>query len=118
MFSIKKIAKKSVVFGIIAISLPLLALAEDPPIAPEGNITQISQIGTLITKLMGWLQWLLFLLAGVFIIWAALVYLTAGGDDGKLKTARQMIINAVIAIAIGLLAVGIQAIVRQFFTIA
>ncbi|KKL68087.1 hypothetical protein LCGC14_2128510, partial [marine sediment metagenome] len=69
-------------------------------------------IGVVINRIGAFLQTLLFALAGIFIIIAGFQYLTAQGDPEKTKSAKNMIMYAIIAIVIGLVAFGIEAIVK------
>jgi len=49
----------------------------------------------------------------MFILYAAFIYLTAGGDPEKVKTASNQLIYAAVAIAVALVAQGIRFIVAQ-----
>ena len=60
-------------------------------------------IGGIIRILLGFLGVLFIIL----IIWAGFQWMTAGGDDGKVKKAKQLIINATIGILIILASYGI-----------
>jgi hypothetical protein len=50
----------------------------------------------------------------MFIIFAAFSYLTAGGDPEQVSKAKSRIIYAAVAIAVALLAVGFEVIIRNF----
>jgi hypothetical protein len=54
-----------------------------------------------------------WILAVAFIIWAAFTYLTAGGNEERVSTAKKRLVYALIAAAIALLAVGIDIIVEN-----
>ena len=58
---------------------------------------------------------LLFLVAVsvFFILWAAWLYLSSGGEEGKTGAAKGYLVYAAIAIAVGLLAKAIPAIVAS-----
>ncbi|GAB4141966.1 MAG: hypothetical protein Fur0024_4350 [Patescibacteria group bacterium] len=47
------------------------------------------------------------LLAVVYIIYGGILYITSGGDDGKAKTARKAVVNAIIGLVIVLLSFAI-----------
>lgn len=64
---------------------------------------------TLIT----WLFTILLVLAVIFIILAAFQYLTAGGEEEKIKQAHKKIIFAIVAIAVAFLAQGVSFVVAQ-----
>jgi hypothetical protein len=55
-------------------------------------------------SVLGYLQSLVVLLALVFIVIGGLLYITSGGNDGQIKTAKGAITAAVIGLAIGIAA--------------
>ena len=71
------------------------------------------QIGEILNRVSNWLFGLLILLAGLFIMWAAYKYLTAGADPESAKEAKKIIIYAIIAIVIAALSKGMVYIVLQ-----
>lgn len=93
----------------LAIALPVLVMAQVPPPAPI--VTTYGGLIGIIKTATSWLFGILLVAAVVFLIYAAFLYLTSGGDEEKTKTAKSYVIYAVIAIAIGLLAQGIVALV-------
>jgi fumarate reductase subunit D len=110
----KRWLKTGLVLSVLA---PVAAFAQIGGINPQqpvqGSGVQINQI---LSTVINWLTGLLILLAVVFIIWAAFIYLTAGGDTEKVGKANKMLIYAAVAIAIALLAQGIVYIVAQLAT--
>ena len=98
--------------------LPMLTLAQggsgftgEQPL-PTGVRSFEGFIG-IFNRLINWIFTILLILAIVFILMAAFRYLTAAGDDEKIKKAHTALIYAVVAIAVGLLAQGIRFIVGQ-----
>ena len=49
-----------------------------------------------------------------FVIYAAYLFLSAGEDEDKVKTAKSMVKYALIAAAVALLSTGIDTIVSNF----
>jgi heme/copper-type cytochrome/quinol oxidase subunit 2 len=78
---------------------------------PNGTITDI------VDTVVAWAFGLLLVLAVVFIIWAAFLYLTSGGDEEKTAKAKGYIYAAVIAIVIAALARVIVAVVKYLLNI-
>ena len=76
-----------------------------PKIPPLGALDTI--INVLFTVLV--------IVAVIFIILGAFALLTAQGDEDKIKTGRQQILYAVIAVVVALLARGIVDWVRGLF---
>jgi hypothetical protein len=99
------------------------ALAQQPPAVDIGQVqTSIRKVGPEtvggIVRLAGmvvyWTYILFFVLAVFFILFAAFTYLTAAGDPEKVGKAKNMLIYAVVAIAIAFLAVGFEKIIGTF----
>lgn len=57
-----------------------------------------------------------FILAVLFILYAAFLYLTAAGSDEAIGKAKKVLIYAVVAIIIAFLAVGFETIIGTFLT--
>ncbi len=109
--------KISLLLPLLVVSfLPLVSLAQDGAnIGTTGKdgITDLGGVNTAIDNVFAILQTLLFALVAIFVIIAAFQYLTAQGDPEKTKTAKNMIIYAVVALGIALIAGGISGIVEN-----
>src|SRR3989344_7233343 len=96
-----KIFKNKVILAVLigSVVLPLLALAQGgiTPVTPLQDVSLTNIINTIVNWMLG----LLIALAAVFIMVAAFYYLTSSGDDEKLKSDKNLIIYAVVAIAVG-----------------
>lgn len=75
--------------------------------------TTASGLVTIIQTVARWIFTFLILVAVIFGLIAAYQYITAGGDAEKLALARTNTIYALVAMAIGILAFSIPAIVSQ-----
>ncbi len=116
-----KIVRK---IGIVAIALvsivsvlgvPVFAqTGNQPGSTPQVNIDSVSDIKAIMDKIIGWAFVFFFALAGVFILWAAFDYLTAGGDSKKVDSAKSKLIYAAIGIAIALVARSVAGLVEAF----
>ncbi len=89
-----------------ALATPLIGFAQAPD--------SVDDVIGLFESALGILQTVFYIVAAIFIIIAAFKYLTAQGDPEKVGTARQMVIYAVIAIAVALLSLVIENIVASF----
>lgn len=89
----------------VALATPLIGLAQ-----PK----DVRSIVQLFRDALAIIQTVFFIVAAIMIIIAAFKYLTAQGDPEKAGEARQMVIYAVIAIAVALLALVIGQIVASF----
>ena len=97
-------------------SLPLLAFGQFQP-GQSGqsgsNIRSIEGVKTALETAIGWIQNIVLVLAVILILYAAFLYITSAGDEGKVGTAKKALLYAVIGIAIVLLANSITPIVAQ-----
>ena len=91
--------------------LPLsaFALGEQTPsgVAPVSGVQNASGLLDIVNGIINWIFVALLLLGVVFIFLAAFSYLTAQGDEEKIKSAKNELIYAIIAIVIGALAKAI-----------
>lgn len=101
--------------------VPALSFAQGFDIDPELPPPTVSSFGDFVgvfNRLISWLFTLLLILAVIFIILAAFSYLTAGGDEEKIKGAHKKIMFAVVALVVAFLAQGIQFIVRELLGVS
>lgn len=99
----------------IAAVAPFLASAQVPK--PTGLPTTVTQIATFFSvKVVGFLGMIFWALTGVFIIWAAFLYLTGAGNEEKIGKAKQILIYAIIAAVVAFFAqVGLGPLVTSLF---
>ena len=80
--------------------VPRLAGAVVPTAPPSSvvstSLSPIDAVVALLEKLGGWFWGIISALAAVFIVYAAFLYLTSGGDEEKVKTAKKYIVYAII----------------------
>ena len=107
--------KKALVVGsvVTAAVLPLLAAAQVPIVQPSPvGGDPLQRIFGILNVLTNWLLTALIVLAGIFVVIAAYSYLTAAGDEEKVKGAKNKIIYAAVAIVVGLLSKIIVALAQ------
>ncbi len=99
----------------LGMSLALAQVTPTPaPTTPGGGVpTTPNEIVKLLEGLANWFLFALSILAGFFILFAAWQYLSSGGNDEKVKSAKNYLIYAVVAIIVGLLARGIPFVVSN-----
>ena len=81
---------------------------------PPSPIEESSELIDVIARIVGWIYIIFFIIAVMYILFAAFNYLTGVNDPEKIKTGRNQIIYAAIAIVIALLAVGARTIIEGF----
>lgn len=103
----------AVAIGLLT-AMPLLSLAQVTGIQPAPTpVRDIQGIIRILNTIINYFFTLLLILATIFVFVAAYHYLTAAGDDEKIKKAHNIIIYAAVAIAVALLAQGVRFIVEQ-----
>ena len=117
IINLKRVAATA---GVLALTLlPVLSLAQSLPTPPTGTDSPIRDVSGVYGVLNGVLRFMyvvFFIVAAIFIVLAAFQYLTAGGDEEKVGKAKNMLIYAIVAIAVALIATGVSSIVRGFLS--
>lgn len=78
------------------------------------TIETYDDIKNIISGIANWMLGILIALSALFVIYAGYLYLFGAGDEEKIKTAKNYIIYAAVAIAVGLAAKGIVTIAGSF----
>jgi hypothetical protein len=108
--------KKSIYIGLLFVMLSLVAAPfalaqvtgiQEPPIRNQGIEGWLGVVNTIAK----WIYTIILVLSVIMILMAAFNYLTAGGDQAKVKKASQMLIYAVVGIVVAILAFSISSIV-------
>lgn len=109
------IAKK-IYYGVISAALlaPVLALA-DSGVVPPGQPIKLSSISQSIDLFARFMVYIGVAVAVIFIVWGGITYMTAGGDDTKLGTAKKRIIWGIVGAAI---IIGVGVIINTLKAIA
>jgi undecaprenyl pyrophosphate phosphatase UppP len=118
---------KSLKVKIAALSIiPVISLLLIAPMnfanGQVGDIPGVQRVGPttvgglvdVLRNVVRWVYIIFFVLAVMFILFAAFNYLTAGGEAEKISKAKNQLIYAIIAIVVALLAVGFETIIRNF----
>ena len=85
-----------------------------PALAASGNFSiesLFTRVGSSLNLIILWL----FLLATVLLLAAALQYITAGGDEEKLKSARSLLLYGVLGLAVMVTVWAFVTVVIDFF---
>jgi len=75
------------------------------------NVTSVSAVITIINTLANWVFAILLAIAVIMLLLAAFNWLTSGGNEDKVGSARKMLIWALVGIAVALAAKGLVMIV-------
>jgi len=77
---------------------------------------ETSDIYTLIEIITKFLIGLAIVITPIIIVYAGFLYITAAGNEEKVKTAQKVLIWALIGFALVLIARGVPALIKQFLT--
>ncbi len=75
-----------------------------------------SDIPTLIDTIATWLLGIGSTIAVIIVIWAAFLFMTSGGNQVKVTTARKTLWYAIIGITVLLLAKGVTTLIQNFLS--
>ena|SRR3989344_1244696 len=75
-----------------------------------------SDIPTLIGTIATWLLGIGATISTIVIIWAAIVFMTSGGNKDRVTMARQTLWYAIIGLTILLLANGVALLIQNFLS--
>ncbi|MEK7578236.1 MAG: hypothetical protein AAB456_00745 [Patescibacteria group bacterium] len=99
-------------FGIIAISsYSALALEIPNPLGSGGK-----DIPTLVDTIAGWLLMIGLTISTIVILWAAIVFMTSGGNQTRVTQARQTLWYAIIGLTVLLLSKGVSSIIKNILS--
>jgi len=101
--------------------LPVLALAQaQGPVQPVTVIQRPGQISDLLQSILTWVGGIVFTISLIMLLWAAILYLTAGASETAHTKAKNVLIYAIVGIVVAILAFSAQPFIenvlrRQFF---
>ena len=111
----KKIISSSLA-ALGALPVSVLAFTGQTTVAPSAaGVTSIADFYQVIQIAARWLVVFGIIIGAVFIIVGGIQYMTSGGSEDGVKTAKAKIIGGLIGIAIVLLAYAVVNIVGSFF---
>jgi len=107
----------------LALKLGAAAVAFMPAVAfaqsqapPTDIVTTGPALETILETVRDWFFTVFVVLAVIFLIWAAFLYLTAAGDEGKVGKAKNALIYAIIAIVVALIAGSLTSLIQNILT--
>ena len=78
-----------------------------------GVIDTPEKLVALIDRIGGYIFQVLLAVAGIFLIMAGFFFVTAGGNPENVTKARQMLVNALIGVAVAVVAQGLKTLVMN-----
>lgn len=96
-----KIKSLIAVVSVAFLTVPALAMAQFS--APSGTGLGEGSISGIITNIMKWLLMMVGILGVIGFAIAGILYLTAAGDEDRIKRAKSAMIYAIIGVVVALL---------------
>ena len=104
----KKYLPFLIIFSLLIVAIGL-AQAQGPDI-PEINV----DIWEILDRALNWFFGIAIVIAAIMLVYAGFNYVTAAGNEEKIKTATKTLIFALIGVAIALLAKGLPLLIQEF----
>jgi len=92
--------------------MPALAFAQSQS-PPTDIATTGDDLESLLETVRDWFFTIFLIVAVIFLIWAAFLYLTAAGDTEKVGKAKTALIYSIVAIGVALLAGSLTSLVAN-----
>jgi hypothetical protein len=113
MNKFSKILTIAMVLAVSAVFAGAVLAADEVGTAGASPIQNIDQLLIILKKIVVLMYRAFFIVAIGAVILAAFTYLTGGDDPEKIKSATHKIIYAAIAIAVALISVGANVIIKD-----
>jgi len=79
----------------------------------KSDIKSMTDVVALINAIAGWIQAIVLVIAIIMIMYSGFLWMTAGGEEDKLATARRVLIYGLVGIAVVVLAYTATSIVTN-----
>lgn len=94
--------------------VPLLAFAQRSTL-PQINVTGPADVIRIINNVLNWSASVLFVIGAIALIYAAIRFLTSGGSEAAVASAKSALLYAIIGIAVGVIALAIEPFIEGVF---
>lgn len=105
------------ILTILAISWPLFRIQADLPPAEEPttipNPLTAETFTELIDSIAGWIVIIAIPLATLGFLWAGFLFMTAGGNEERVKKAKNTLIWVAVGLAICLIGKGLTSVIKS-----
>ncbi len=96
----KKIKKVVYCLILVLVFLPVISWAAAPTIPPAGTTDTVEEVYTKFSTIVNYVFGIGLGLAIIYMIMGAIGWITAGGDEEKMITARKNLLYSLIGIAV------------------
>ena len=110
--SVRKNMSKKILLSLVLVSLLAPVAFAQSQTAPTYLQNGLSDVEKILVNVTNWMDTIFLALAVIFFLVAAFKYLTSGGGEEVAK-AHNMVIFAAVAIAVAMLAKGVEFVVKD-----
>ena len=103
-------------FGLVSFTSATIVTLPNP-LCPSGSGSQgcIDSFPSLIQTITNYITTLITAIVVIVFIWAGILFVTSGGSEQKISTAKKMLLWAVIGTGIALAGQGLVAVITAVF---
>ncbi len=98
----------------LGVLIPMLAFAQIRQL-PDIGVRGPQDIIRIINNIMNWSASVLFVIGAIMLIYSAIRFLTSGGSETAVTSAKSSLLYAIIGIAIGVVALAIEPFIEGIF---
>ena len=92
---------KKILAGISALILSLFFVSPAFALSfPSFQFASSSSVGNFVAVLLNWVVSIVGILAVVYLVYGGIAYLTSGGNEDRVKAAKNVILTAIIGLII------------------
>ncbi len=106
----KKMRKITSIVILGLLLTPMMVIGQ----GPEPIITHPDQVIGLLSSLLGYFWTILGIVVVMMLLYAGFNFVTAGGDDDKIKKAKHMVQWSLIGIVVMILSGGVMLLIENF----
>jgi hypothetical protein len=117
MFKKAKKIISPLILPAIYLTIPAVVLAADTKIVPEDTLGKVTDIVAIIRAIIQFILIVAFVAAFIMLLIGGIRWITAGGDEKGVASARNMITAALIGLVVVLVSYAIILLVERFFGI-
>ena len=96
----------------------IFQLAQATTLEIPNWLGDITDVNSLINRIINLLVKLAIVIAPILIIYAGFLYITAAGNEQTIQKAHRVLIWALIGLAVVILATGIPALIKEFLGVS
>ena len=106
-------SKLTLKLGAAAVAfMPAMAFAQSEDVRTD-IVTSGEDLEGILETVRDWFFTIFLVVAVIFLIWAAFLYLTAAGDTEKVGKAKTALIYSIVAIAVALIAGSLPSLIEN-----